>query len=248
MIAPARTQCHHRECRMLVPGRRERIAPEYIEVRDIVRLAERIQHAFFRVDAHPRRADFVNCPAQGVAPSGIVYSSSTIRVRRSWSTGKARGTASRHARYDFPSRFPEQLLCSMLEICDQLPVVIAVREMDLQRRNAPVVLHLGIQFDEVFLLREHFGARIPYASLSHVPALDLFLPFRAVAGDGRCVLRILRLSSGGVDNVTADEVLALCPLVDILEIRNRDARGFAVVKTARAAFELRKKSSHAPPA
>src|SRR5260370_610464 len=120
---------------MLVAGRRERVAAEHIQIWNIVGPAIRIQHAFFWIDAHARRANLVNRSAQRVAPRAAV------RVGRSWTSRESSRAAASHARDDFSSGFSEKLLGSLLKIGDQLPVIVGMREMDFQNRNSPVVLH-----------------------------------------------------------------------------------------------------------
>src|ERR1043166_1524219 len=118
-------------------------------------------------------------------------------------------------------------------------------EMDLQHWNAPVVLDLGIELAAVLLLRQHLAARNPDARLRHVAAAYFLFPRRAVSRQRGRECRILGLAAGRVHHVAADEILARGFLVDVLEIRNRDARGFAVVEPARAAFENRQQAADA---
>ena len=61
-------------------------------------------------------------------------------------------------------------------------------------------------------------------------------------------MRILGLTAGGVHHVAANEVFPLRPGVDVLEVRNGDARLLAVVEPARSALELRQDAGHSPAA
>jgi hypothetical protein len=64
---------------MLVACGRKCVAAEYIQVRNVVRLAERIQHAFFRIDAHAQCAS----RAPGVSSAGIRISVNAGKAAKS---------------------------------------------------------------------------------------------------------------------------------------------------------------------
>src|SRR2546421_12813429 len=69
-VASTRRQRHHGQRRMLVARRRKRVPAEHVYIRYIVRLAVRVQHSVFRVDAHARGAALVNRPAERWATRG----------------------------------------------------------------------------------------------------------------------------------------------------------------------------------
>src|SRR5205814_3374083 len=104
-----------------------------------------------------------------------------------------------------------------------------MREVDLQDRNPPVILHLWIELDEVVLAGKHLAARDPDARLRDIAAPDLPLPRGAVSGKVRGELREFRLAAGGIHHVAADEVLPRRLHVDVLERGNRNAGQLSVV-------------------
>src|SRR5205807_87095 len=59
VIAAASAESHHRKRGVLITGRRKGVASEHVQVRNIVRLAKRIQDTVLGVGAHPRGSDFV---------------------------------------------------------------------------------------------------------------------------------------------------------------------------------------------
>ena len=130
-------------------------------------------------------------------------------------------------------------------MADHRPVIIAVREVNLQYRNAPMIRYLRIKLDKVFLARQHLATRNPDAGLGHIAALHFLFPFRAIAWKASGKQRIFALSSGGVHYVAADKIFSRGRFVDIHQVRNRDPGGFSVVEPARAAFQLRQKACHA---
>ena len=158
------------------------------------------------------------CPGQSAARPPAA----SARSRDARAAGKT-GRRRRSGRHHFAARLPEQLLGVLLEVVDQLVVVVAVSEVDLADRNPPVILHFRIELDEVLFVREHLAARDPYSRLRDIAALDFLLPFRPVARKRGRELRKFGLPAGGIHDVAADEIFALRLLIDVLEVRDRDA-------------------------
>src|SRR5207248_10032363 len=93
-------------------------------------------------------------------------------VGRSRSPGEARRTTASHTGHYFTACLTEEIFRMLLEIFDDLVVVVAVTEVDLENGNAPVVFYLGIELDEIHLAREHLATRYPNPRLRHIAALD----------------------------------------------------------------------------
>src|SRR5262249_13744465 len=104
---------------------------------------------------------------------------------------------------------------------------------------------LRIQLHEVLFLREHFSSRNPDSSLSNIPALHTTLPCRAIAGEIGSKLRILCLPAGCIHDISADEILARSPEVDVLKVGNSDAGHLAVIQPARSTLEYRQHTTNA---
>src|SRR6185437_10438153 len=130
----------------------------------------------------PSRFTFLS---RSPAWSRIGRSVARLCVRRARSTRETHGTGFAHTRHGFAPCLPEPFLRSLLKVREQLSVVVAVSEMNVQHRDAPVVFHLRIEFDEVLFLRQHLAARNPNSRLRDIAALDFLLPCRSVTGKRR---------------------------------------------------------------
>src|SRR5260370_38705698 len=106
MVAAAGAQRHHGEGWMLVARGWEGVAAEYVKIRDVVGLAERIQHTLLGVRAHAGGAYFVDRSAEGPARSR--GSGGGFRtpggVGRTRGAGKARRSATSQPSQDLAPR------------------------------------------------------------------------------------------------------------------------------------------------
>ena len=86
-------------------------------------LAKRVQHTAFGIGAHTARANLVN--------------------QRAGSCDK------RLSLDDFSSGRMKQLVGALKEISIKLAVVVAVRTVDFQDGNAPLISDIGVELDEM---------------------------------------------------------------------------------------------------
>ncbi len=108
-------------------------ATEYVQIRNVVSPAERIQHAALRIFPHSAAADFVNQPARRTH-AGLRFG-------------------------DLSARGEEKLARAIEKIRIHLLIVVTVRAVNLQDGNAPFVFDLGIDLDKVVFARQHLSSR-----------------------------------------------------------------------------------------
>src|SRR6478609_8155273 len=127
MIAAAHRQRHHGERGVLVAGGGKSISAEDIQIRNIVRLAKRIEHAVLWGGAHARGSDFVDRAAQR-ALTGRRSLGCARRIRgsvgRARSSGKASRSAASETGHGFAARLAKKLFGLLVKIGDDLPVVV----------------------------------------------------------------------------------------------------------------------------